>query len=185
MGKSRAKIDDLGGHFNKVLNVQGHGDAAFSAQGVAYEALTLSKLPNYTVGGTIHFITNNQVGFTTDPTEGRSTKYSSDIVKSFGIPVIHVNAYSPEDVVRVSKFAVRYNKKFNKDIMLDMIAFRKYGHNEVDEPSFTQPAMYSKIDSMDSVATNYKKHLLSTKDVQDKTIDNIVNKFQEHCEAEF
>ena len=113
MGKTRAKQDDYPAddpnRRRHVINFQGHGDAAFPTQGVSYEALTLQKLPNYDVGGTVHFIKNNQLGFTTmQHLEGRSFRYSSDVVKPFGVPVIHVNAYSPEDVVKMSKLAIQY-----------------------------------------------------------------------------
>ena len=156
MGKTRAKQDDYPGGFEKnqgrVLNLQGHGDAAFTGQGAAYEALTLCKLPKFNIGGTIHFITNNQVGFTTDSKDARSFPFASDIVKPFGVPIIRVNAHDVEAVARVCKLAVRYWQKFGKDVLLDMIGFRKYGHNEVDEPAFTQPKMYEVIRAMKSVS---------------------------------
>jgi len=151
MGKSRAKIDGdvVGGDKKAVLNIQAHGDAAFSGQGAAYEALTLCKLPKFEIGGSVHIITNNQVGFSTDPRDGRSFEHSSDIVKSFGIPVIRVNAAdgatTPETLVRVCRFVIAYWKTYKKDILIDMIGFRKHGHNEVDEPGFTQPEMYKTI----------------------------------------
>lgn len=147
MGKAKAKVDDTdAGDSRSVLNIQAHGDAAFCGQGAAYEALTLCKLPKFDIGGSIHIITNNQVGFTTASVDGRSFDHSSDIVKSFGIPVVRINAAdggsTPESLVRVCKFMVAYWKTFRKDILIDMIGYRKHGHNEVDEPSFTQPEMY-------------------------------------------
>mmetsp|Transcript_25533 Transcript_25533/g.18039 ORF Transcript_25533/g.18039 Transcript_25533/m.18039 type:complete len:110 (-) Transcript_25533:860-1189(-) len=108
MGKTKAKQDDLARGRRSVMNIQAHGDAAFCGQGAAYEALTLCNLPKFTIGGSIHIITNNQVGFTTDPQDARSFPNSSDIVKSFGIPVIRVNTFDPEAVIRASKLAVRY-----------------------------------------------------------------------------
>jgi 2-oxoglutarate dehydrogenase complex dehydrogenase (E1) component-like enzyme len=142
MGKTRAKLDDFGsGDTRKVLNIQAHGDAAFSGQGAAYESLTLCNLPKFSIGGSVHIVTNNQVGFTTESDDGRSFQNSSDIVKSFGIPVIRVNAAdaatTTETVLRICKFAIKYWKTYKKDILIDMIGFRKHGHNEVDEPSFT------------------------------------------------
>lgn len=144
MGKTRAKQDDYATATNdkdtawkKVLNIQGHGDAAFTGQGAAYEGLTLCNLPKYSCHGTVHFITNNQVGFTTDSQDARSFPYASDIVKPFGTPIIRVNAHDIESVVKVCKFAVRYWQKHGKDVLIDMIGYRKYGHNEVDEPAFT------------------------------------------------
>jgi 2-oxoglutarate dehydrogenase complex dehydrogenase (E1) component-like enzyme len=153
MGKTRAKLNDMRetDDTRKVLNIQVHGDAAFSGQGAAYESLTLCNLPKFTIGGSIHIITNNQIGFTTLEEDGRSTPYSSDIVKGFSIPVIRLNAAdaatTAESVLRVAKFMVKYWKTFRKDILVDMIGFRKHGHNEVDEPAFTQPAMYQNIKS--------------------------------------
>ena len=143
MGKSRAKIDDVGldSDTRSVLNIQAHGDAAFCGQGAAYEALTLCKLPKFNIGGSVHIITNNQLGFSTDSADGRSFEHSSDIVKSFGIPVIRVNAAdgktSPETLIKVCRFVIDYWKTYKKDILIDMIGFRKHGHNEVDEPGFT------------------------------------------------
>lgn len=123
----------------------------------------MCNLPKFTIGGSVHIITNNQVGFTTDPRDGRSFPNSSDIVKSFGIPVIRVNTFDPEAVMRASKLAIRYWQKYGKDILLDMIGCRKYGHNEVDEPAFTQPAMYQKIRAMESLPTQYSKKLVEEK----------------------
>lgn len=144
MGKTRAKIDDSESKSTgSVLNIQCHGDAAFCGQGAAYESLTLCNLPKFGIGGSVHIITNNQVGFTVNPEDGRSFPHSADIVKSFGIPVLRINASdpqtTPESLVRLCKFAIAYWKKYNKDILIDMIGFRKHGHNEVDEPGFTQP----------------------------------------------
>ena len=144
MGKARAKLDDG----QSALSIQVHGDAAFSGQGCVYEALSLQKLPKFSCGGSIHIITNNQLGFTTSGSDSRSTEHSSDVVKAFGVPVIRINcnnAESPENLIRVCQLATEYRKTFKKDIMLDMIGFRKHGHNEVDEPSFTQPLMYRRI----------------------------------------
>lgn len=140
MGKTKAKVDDTQGDSRQVLNIQSHGDAAFSGQGAAYEALTLCKLPKFDIGGSIHIITNNQLGFTTNAADGRSFDNSSDIVKSFGIPVIRINAAdreTPETLIKVCKFMVSYWKTFKKDILIDMVGCRKHGHNEVDEPGFT------------------------------------------------
>ena len=110
--------------------------------------MTLSRLPKFTIGGSVHIITNNQVGFTTTGQDSRSTPYASDIVKSFGIPIIRLNASdveTPEILVKVAEFVIEYWSTFKKDILIDMIGFRRYGHNEVDEPAFTQPKMYEKI----------------------------------------
>ncbi len=127
------------------MNIQVHGDAAFSAQGIVYETLCLSKVPKFEIGGTIHIVTNNQIGYTTRPIDSRSSKYSCDIAKAFDMPIIHVNSDNIEDVHRVMELCVEYRKRFKKDIMVDLVCYRKYGHNEVDEPEFTQPKMYHKI----------------------------------------
>jgi len=136
IGKTRAKQEDYG-YSRSVLNLQGHGDSAFIGQGAAYESMGLCKLPNYSVGGTIHFITNNNVGFTTTGRDSWSSWYASGICNAFEVPVLHVNSFDLDSLLRTCKFAVKYWQTYRKDIMLDMIGFWKYGHNEVDEPGFT------------------------------------------------
>lgn len=143
MGKTRSKQQLYGKE--KVLNVQVHGDAAICAQGIVLETLCLAKTPNFNVNGTIHIITNNQIGYTTRPIDSRPSKYATDLFKAFDTPILHVNSENIEDVYRAVELAVEYQQKFGKDIMIDLICYRKYGHNEVDEPEFTQPKMYSKI----------------------------------------
>ena len=184
MGKTKAKQDDYDNP-HRVLNIQGHGDAAFAGQGVVFEALALANLKNYSIGGTIHFITNNQLGFTATSKETRSSPHSSDVVKAFGIPALHVNALDVEAVSRVCKLAVRYKKRYHKDIMIDMLSFRKYGHNEVDEPGFTQPKMYEKIRSMPSITTQYAETLIKEGTVKPLTISNLKRRFNDWCENEF
>jgi 2-oxoglutarate dehydrogenase E1 component len=122
-----------------------HGDAAFPGQGVVAETLNLSRLPGYWTGGTIHIIGNNQLGFTTDPKDDRSTLYASDLAKGFEIPIVHVNADDPEACIEVARLAFAYRRTFHKDFLIDLIGYRRYGHNEGDEPGFTQPAMYQVI----------------------------------------
>jgi len=130
MGKARSK--QLFHGKEKVLNVQVHGDAAISAQGIVYESFCLGKVPKFDVDGTIHLVTNNQIGYTTKPIDSRSSKYPCDLGKAFDTPIIHVNSENIEDVYKVMKFCVEYKKKFNKDILVDLVCYRKYGHNEVD-----------------------------------------------------
>ena len=144
LGKTRAKQDDYN-NFDRVLNVQLHGDAAHSGQGVVYESLTIGKVPKFDVKGTIHMVVNNQIGYTTTPIDGRTGKYCTDVAKAFEIPIIHVNSDDVETVHKISVFAAEYRREFGKDIMIDLIGYRRYGHNEVDEPEFTQPLMYNKI----------------------------------------
>jgi len=120
----------------------------------------LCKLPNYDIGGTIHFITNNNVGFTTNGKDSWSSWYASGIANCYEVPVLHINSFDLDSLIWACKFAVKYWQTYQKDVLLDMIGFRKYGHNEVDEPGFTQPLMYKKIWEHDSVATTYSKLLL-------------------------
>ena len=122
---------------NRVVPILIHGDAAFAGQGVVYETMQMANLKNYTVGGTIHVIVNNQIGFTTVPGKGRSGMYASDLAKSINAPIFHVNADSLDDVHFAFRTAAEYRQKFNHDVVIDLIGYRKYGHNELDQPSFT------------------------------------------------
>ena len=128
-----------------VVPVMIHGDAAFPGEGVVAETFNMSRLRGYRVGGTLHIIANNQVGFTTDPSDGRSTHYSSDLAKGFEVPIVHVNAEDANTCIRVIQLGVEYRAKFGKDFLVDLIGYRRHGHNETDEPAFTQPAMYTQI----------------------------------------
>ncbi|MGA8362206.1 MAG: multifunctional oxoglutarate decarboxylase/oxoglutarate dehydrogenase thiamine pyrophosphate-binding subunit/dihydrolipoyllysine-residue succinyltransferase subunit [Candidatus Dormiibacterota bacterium] len=128
-----------------ALPVLIHGDAAFAGQGVVQEVLNLQSLPGYTTGGTVHFIADNQVGFTTDPQEGRSTRYASDLAKGFDIPIVHVNADDVEACLAAMTFAYDYRRAYRRDVMVHLIGYRRFGHNETDEPAYTQPLMYMKI----------------------------------------
>jgi probable 2-oxoglutarate dehydrogenase E1 component DHKTD1 len=168
MGKARARqmyLYDQGAHpaecylGDKVLCVQMHGDAAFTGQGVVTETLGLSNLPHFTSGGSIHLIVNNQIGYTTPAQNARSTIYTSDVGKMICAPVIHVNGDYPEDVLHAMTIAFEYRNKFRKDVIIDLIAYRRWGHNELDEPAFTQPVMYQNIRSHKSVARLYEDFL--------------------------
>jgi 2-oxoglutarate dehydrogenase E1 component len=148
-GATRARQDLLsdGGERDEsaVVPIAIHGDAAFPGEGVVAETLNMSRLRGYRVGGTLHIIVNNQVGFTTDPCDGRSTRYASDLAKGFEVPIVHVNAEHADACVRVARLAVEYRAKFGKDFLIDLVGYRRHGHNETDEPSFTQPALYNQI----------------------------------------
>ncbi len=150
-----------------------HGDAAFSGQGLVSETLNLGGLKGYTTGGTIHFIVNNQIGFTTLPREGRSTNYATDVAKMVEAPIFHVNGDDPEAVVHVARLALKFRQTFGKDVVVDMVCYRRHGHNEGDEPAFTQPVLYKKIKNRPSVRKLYTQHLIEcchlAKDA-DKTI---------------
>ena len=137
-----------------------HGDAAFAAQGVVAETFNLARLDGYATGGTIHLIANNQVGFTTGPREGRSTDYSSDLAKGFDAPIIHVNADDPEACLAAARLAMMYREAFGHDVVIDLVGYRRYGHNEGDEPAYSQPAMYAKIAAHPSVRELYQARLV-------------------------
>jgi len=161
LGKARGLADRLGRETRTVLPIVMHTDAAFAGQGIISETLQLSGLPPFSVGGAIHLVLNNNIGFTTNPDEGRSTRYCTDVAKAYGIPVIHVNGQDPEAVFRVAKVAAQYRAAFHSDIVVDLQAYRKRGHNELDEPRFTQPMLYAAIDERDSVTALYERQLAS------------------------
>lgn len=142
---------------NKAMPLIIHGDAAFIGEGVVAETLNLSGLPGYTTGGTVHTIANNQLGYTTDRVDGRSTRYASDLAKGFEIPIIRVSADDPISCISAVKIACEYRKKFHKDVLIDLVGYRRYGHNEMDEPRTTQPQLYSEIDNHPSVSTLFAR----------------------------
>ena len=137
-----------------------HGDAAFAAQGVVYETIGMTNLPGYTTGGTIHLIVNNQIGFTTDPRFARSTPYCSDVAKTVNAPIVHVNGDDVEAVVYACQLAADWRSQFKQDFVVDLVCYRKYGHNEIDQPGFTQPLMYQKISKMKPVLEKYVSQLI-------------------------
>jgi 2-oxoglutarate dehydrogenase E1 component len=142
-----------------VVPILIHGDAAFAAEGVVAESLNLARLRGYTVGGVIHIIANNQVGFTTDPQDGRSTRYASDVAKGYDIPVVHVNADDPEACIAAMRLAMAYRTTFQDDFVLDLVGYRRHGHNEGDEPTYTQPSLYSRIADHPTVRTLFAARL--------------------------
>ncbi|NBJ69094.1 MULTISPECIES: 2-oxoglutarate dehydrogenase E1 component [Clostridia] len=144
---------------NKAIPVLIHGDAAFIGEGVVAETLNLSGLPGYTTGGSLHIIANNLLGYTTEQEEGRSTRYASDLAKGFEIPIIHVNADDPIACISAIQIAYEYRQKFNKDFLIDLVGYRRYGHNEMDEPRMTQPGLYKLIDNHPSVSQVFAKDL--------------------------
>ena len=155
-GYSRARVDEG----IKVQPIVIHGDAALSGQGVVYETLQFQRLPGYKVGGTIHLVINNQIGFTTLPEEGRSTFYCTDLAKTFGCPIFHVNEDHPEEAIVATRLALEVKERFGIDVFLDLVCYRKYGHNEGDEPAFTQPIEYKVIRSRPSVREIYRDQLI-------------------------
>ncbi|MGA8028279.1 MAG: multifunctional oxoglutarate decarboxylase/oxoglutarate dehydrogenase thiamine pyrophosphate-binding subunit/dihydrolipoyllysine-residue succinyltransferase subunit, partial [Bryobacteraceae bacterium] len=164
------RIDDK--DRSRVIPILIHGDAAFIGQGVVAEVLQLSQLDGYTTGGTIHVVTNNQIGFTTNPLEGRSSVYCTDVALSVQAPILHVNADDPEACIRTAQLAYDYRQRFKKDVVIDIIGYRRQGHNEADDPSYTQPVMYSKIKATPTVATQYSERLVREKLVTQDQIDN-------------
>jgi 2-oxoglutarate dehydrogenase E1 component len=168
---------------SQVIPVQIHGDAAFAGQGVCYETLNLSQLVGYTTGGTLHIVINNQVGFTTSPKDSRSTTYCTDVAKMLETPIFHVNGDDPEAVWYVSRLCAEYRQKFKKDVFIDLICYRKHGHNEGDEPSFTQPLLYKQIKAHPSPREVYAKKLVGegvvTEAQAQGIVDELMAKFTE------
>jgi len=188
LGKTRAKMfykGDPNGDRTAALVI--HGDAAFSGQGIVYECMTFSDLPDYQTGGCIHLIVNNQIGFTTDTVKARSTPYCSDLAKSISAPIFHVNADDPEAVVRVAKIAAQWRQAFHQDVVIDLICYRKLGHNEGDEPRFTQPVMYRQVDKQTPVYEKFKDKLIrkgvvteqQAKEISDRVFDIYNKAFEE------
>ncbi|KAI9261175.1 oxoglutarate dehydrogenase, E1 component [Sporodiniella umbellata] len=170
MGKARAKQTDLLGASDsscnlgdRVMCIQIHGDAAFAGQGVVMESLGMSNLPHYSSGGSVHIVVNNQLGYTTPARNARSSAYCSDIGKMINVPVVHVNGDYPEDVAKALDVVFEYRNKFRKDIILDLMCYRRWGHNELDEPAFTQPEMYNNIRHRTSVPKSYEQKLVNEK----------------------
>ncbi len=177
MGKTRAKqhfSSDVKREENQAILI--HGDAAFAGQGVVYESMQMTNLKNFTTGGVLHVISNNQIGFTTDPNDSRNTPFCTDIGKSLQAPIIHVNADDPIAIDFCFTTAAEYSKKFAKDIIIDVIGYRKHGHNELDQPMFTQPLMYNKIAKKDNVLKIYEDRLVAEGVAPRETFDAIKNK---------
>ena len=178
-GMARAKMDliEPPGRY-PVLPVLIHGDAAFAGQGVVAETLNLSNIKGYRVGGTIHLIINNQLGFTTTPDSGRSSEYSTDVAKMVQAPIFHVNSDDPEACVRVAELAFAYRQEFHRDVVIDMVCYRRHGHNEGDDPSYTQPLMYRAIDARRSVRKLYTESLIKRGDIDLDEAEEALTDFQ-------
>ena len=186
-GIVRAKQDVLnkGEAGFTVLPVLMHGDAAFAGQGVVAETLNLSQLRGYRTGGTVHVVVNNQVGFTTSPSASRSSLYATDIARMIAAPIFHVNGDDPEACVRVAKLAVDYRREFKKDVVIDMVCYRRRGHNEADNPSYTQPQMYDIIDGKRSVRKLYTESLVGRGDITLEDAEAALKDFQQQLEKVF
>lgn len=170
----QSRLKDIGK--NQILPVLIHGDAAVAGEGIVAETLNLSQLHGYRTGGTIHIIINNQIGFTTSPIDARSSFYASDVAKMIQAPIFHVNGDDPESTMLVTKLAFEYRMKFNKDVVIDVFGYRRLGHNEADEPAFTQPLMYKTIRSHPSVKEIYKNKLLQEKVISPEGLDEMEKK---------
>nr|WP_082502033.1 multifunctional oxoglutarate decarboxylase/oxoglutarate dehydrogenase thiamine pyrophosphate-binding subunit/dihydrolipoyllysine-residue succinyltransferase subunit [Williamsia sp. Leaf354] len=186
-GLVRAKqdlLDRADGVFS-VLPLMLHGDAAFAGQGVVAETLNLAMLPGYQTGGTVHIVVNNQVGFTTAPEHSRSSEYCTDVAKMIGAPIFHVNGDDPEACVWAAKLAVDYRQEFHKDVVIDLVCYRRRGHNEGDDPSMTQPAMYDVIDTKRGVRKSYTEALIGRGDISTKEAEDALRDYQGQLERVF
>ena len=185
-GITRAKIEHNTNNDNKkICPVLIHGDAAISGQGVIYETIQMAQLDGYKTGGTIHIVTNNQVGFTTNYLDGRSSTYCTDIAKTTLCPVFHVNGDDIEAVIQVMEIAMEYRQHFNSDIFIDLLGYRKYGHNEGDEPKFTQPNLYNIISKHPNVKDIYLSQLVNENIIEQEDASRMTEEFNEHLESEF
>ncbi|MXO66084.1 2-oxoglutarate dehydrogenase E1 component [Altericroceibacterium endophyticum] len=187
LGKVRAQQavrENIGAH-DEVLPVLIHGDAAFAGQGIVWECLGFSGVRGYNTGGCIHFVINNQIGFTTSPQFGRSSPYPSDVAKGIQAPILHVNGDDPEAVTYACKLAIEYRHRFKRDIVIDMWCYRRFGHNEGDEPSFTQPLMYAQIKNHPRVSELYSGRLEAEKVIAEGEADSIRKEFDDHFAEEF
>jgi 2-oxoglutarate dehydrogenase E1 component len=186
-GIARAKQDrlNLAGEDFTVLPVLLHGDAAFAGQGVVAETLNLSQLRGYRTGGTIHVVINNQVGFTTSPSSSRSSTYSTDVARMIQAPIFHVNGDDPEACVRVAELAFEFRQEFNKDVVVDMVCYRRRGHNEGDDPSMTQPLMYNLIEAKRSVRKLYTEALIGRGDISVEDAEAALRDYQQQLERVF
>jgi 2-oxoglutarate dehydrogenase E1 component len=186
VGNARARMDlNHGGNHDRVCPILIHGDAAVAGQGVVYELIQMSRLPGYEVGGTIHIVINNQVGFTTDPSDARSSTYCTDVGKTTLSPVFHVNGDDPEAVFQATQMAMDFRQAFSRDVFIDIICYRKYGHNEGDEPRFTQPKMYAAIDKHPSPFEVYRNKVLAEGSLTQAEVDAIVDEINAHLDDEF
>ena len=185
-GMARARMDQISFDPSRrfpVLPILMHGDAAFAGQGVVAETLNLSLIKGYRVGGTIHVIVNNQLGFTTPPESARSSEYCTDIAKTVQAPIFHVNGDDPEACVRVARLAFAYRQRFHKDVVIDMVCYRRHGHNEGDDPSYTQPLMYRTIDELRSVRKLYIETLVRRGDISLDEAEAALDDFQARLQA--
>ncbi|ESO00011.1 hypothetical protein HELRODRAFT_192693 [Helobdella robusta] len=179
--RARQKLNNS----TEVMSILLHGDAAFSGQGVVYETFTLSDLPAYTTHGTVHIVVNNQIGFTTDPRFSRSSPYCTDVARVVSAPIFHVNADDPEAVMHVCKVAAEWRSTWGKDVVIDLVCYRRNGHNEIDEPMFTQPLMYKKIKQTPVLLKKYSDKLMAEGVINQKEYEEEVAKYDKICEEAY
>ncbi|XP_017882188.1 2-oxoglutarate dehydrogenase, mitochondrial isoform X6 [Ceratina calcarata] len=185
-GKTRAEQFYRGdGEGKKVMSILLHGDAAFCGQGIVFETMHLSDLPDYTTHGTIHIVANNQIGFTTDPRHSRSSPYCTDVARVVNAPIFHVNSDDPEAVMHVCKVAAEWRATFHKDVVIDIVSYRRNGHNEIDEPMFTQPLMYRKIKNTPPALDKYSKSLIDDGVVTLEEVKDVKDKYEKICEEAY
>jgi 2-oxoglutarate dehydrogenase E1 component len=185
VGRMRAKQDRVEDKSRRRgMCVLIHGDAAFAAEGIIQETLNLSQLDAYTVGGTLHIVVNNQIGFTTSPGEGRSTTYATDVAKMLQIPIFHVNGEDPEAVAQVIRLAMDFRRQFQRDVVIDMYCYRRRGHNESDEPQFTQPLLYRAIEARKNVREGYLDHLLKLDGIEREAADHLADELRKRFDEE-
>src|SRR5919206_1527202 len=183
-GRTRAK-QTLFGDSERAwgIPVLLHGDAAFAGQGLVAETLNLSQLAGYTTGGTIHVVVNNQIGFTTSPNDARSTTYCTDVAKMIQVPIFHVNGEDPEAAVYVAELALEFRQTFGRDVVIDMFCYRRHGHNEGDEPSFTQPRMYRAIKGHPHVTWLYRERVLDRGEMTAEAVKEIEQNFRQRLQS--
>lgn len=181
LGKTRAVQDDteqagaVTTNFKDAMPILIHGDAAYPGQGINFESMNLGGLEGYSTGGSLHIITNNRIGFTTEPNDGRSTTYSSDIAKGYDVPIMHVNADDVEATIEAIEIAMEFRKEFHKDVVIDLVGYRRYGHNEMDEPSITNPVQYQHIRKHDSVEILYGKKLVEEGVISEDQMNEVID----------
>ncbi|XP_044268537.1 2-oxoglutarate dehydrogenase, mitochondrial-like isoform X2 [Tribolium madens] len=182
-GKTRAEQFYRGdGEGKKVMSILLHGDAAFCGQGIVFETMHLSDLPDYTTHGTVHIVVNNQIGFTTDPRHSRSSAYCTDVARVVNAPIFHVNSDDPESVMHVCNMAAEWRATFHKDVVIDIVCYRRNGHNEIDEPMFTQPLMYRKIRNTKPALEKYSEQLVKEGVVTQEEVKDVKEKYEKICE---
>ncbi|TAE30979.1 MAG: multifunctional oxoglutarate decarboxylase/oxoglutarate dehydrogenase thiamine pyrophosphate-binding subunit/dihydrolipoyllysine-residue succinyltransferase subunit [Candidatus Kapaibacterium sp.] len=185
-GMARARIDEIKDDtYSKVLPILIHGDSAMAGLGIVQETLNLARLRAYKTGGTIHIVINNQIGFTTVPEDARSTIYCTDIAKMLQVPILHVNGGEPEEVLTAAAFAIEYRQAFGEDVVIDLLCYRKYGHNEGDEPAYTQPLLYKKIKALPSASEPYRDYLVESKVITKEEAAAIYAEIQQRWDDAF